>query len=243
MDFDCGLSLKIYLNMIAYIVSVVLTIYGTHTIILQVIIVTYLISLYNSSSKKTWDILLQIHNYLISDIIHGQTFVPITILGNLLAMFVLWSISFIILYGIDMKVPHFHNSTLYVFYLVSSLYYKQQHVSINTSRSIAFCNCASIIIILKRLFHIIYSLHVGLPNIMLFRSLLCALLIMWKCYMHHNYIINKPWVNLLYDHIYYIMCIACVHCSYIERQLYVYNNEKNSACTFYYIDIKSTSNI
>ena len=22
------------------------------------------------------------------------------------------------------------------------------------------------------------------------------------------------------------MCIACVHCSYIERQLYVYNNEK-----------------
>ena len=37
MDFDCGLSLKINLNMIVYIVSVVLTIYGTHNIILQVI--------------------------------------------------------------------------------------------------------------------------------------------------------------------------------------------------------------
>ena len=33
-------------------------------------------------------------------------------------------------------------------------------------------------------------------------------------------------MNLLYDHIYYIICIACVHCSYIERQFYVYNNEK-----------------
>ena len=71
MDFDCGLSLKINLNMIVYIVSVVLTIYRPHTIILQVIIVTYHISLYNSSSKKIWDILLQIHNYLISDIIQG----------------------------------------------------------------------------------------------------------------------------------------------------------------------------
>ena len=98
MDSDCGLSYKINLNMIVYIVSVVLTIYGTHNIILQVIIVTYHISLYNSSSKQTWDILLPIHNYLISDIIQGKTFVLITILGNLLAMFVLWSISFIILY-------------------------------------------------------------------------------------------------------------------------------------------------
>ena len=177
MDFDYSLSLKIYLNMIIYIVSVVLTIYETH-IILQVIIDTYHISLYNSSSKKTWDIVLPIHNYLISDIIQGITFVPITILGNLLAMFVLWSISFIILYGIDMKFPPFHNSTLYGFNLVSSLNYKQQHVSINTSRSIAFCNCAAIIIILKRLLHIIYYLHVGLPNIRLFRSLMCALL---KC--------------------------------------------------------------
>ena len=132
MDFDCGLSLKINLNMIVYIVCVVLTIYGTHNIILQVIIVTYHISLYNSSSKKTWDILLQIHNYLISDIIQGKTFVPITILGNLLAIFALWSISFIILYGIDMKFPPFHNSNLYGFYVVSSNY-KQQHVSINTS--------------------------------------------------------------------------------------------------------------
>ena len=71
---------------------------------------------------------------------------------------------------------------LYGFYLFSS-HYKQQHVSINTSRSIVFCNCASIIIILKRSFHIIYSLHVGLPNIRIFRSLMCALLIMWKCYI------------------------------------------------------------
>ena len=55
---------------------------------------------------------------------------------------------------------------------------------------------------------------------------MCALLIMWKCYIYHNYIINKPWVNLLYEHIYYSMCISCVHCSYIERQLYVFNNEK-----------------
>ena len=34
MDSDCGLSPKINLNMIVYIVSVVLTIYGIHNIIL-----------------------------------------------------------------------------------------------------------------------------------------------------------------------------------------------------------------
>ena len=62
MDSDCGLSPKINLNVIVYIVSVVSTIYGTHNIILQVIIITYHISLYNSSNKKTWDILLPIHN-------------------------------------------------------------------------------------------------------------------------------------------------------------------------------------
>ena len=87
MDSDCGLSPKINLNMILYIVSVVITIYGTHNIILQVIIITYHISLYNSSHKKTWDILLP-----------------------MLAMFVfcvLWSIFFIILYGIDRKFPLF----------------------------------------------------------------------------------------------------------------------------------------
>ena len=101
--------------MIVYIVSVVLTIYGTHNIILQVI--------NKDVSKKTWGIVLPIYNYLISDIIQGKIFVPITILGNLLAMFVLWSISFIILCGMDMKVPPFHNSTLYGFYLVYSLNY------------------------------------------------------------------------------------------------------------------------
>ena len=52
MDYDCGLSPKINFNMIVYIVSVVLTIYGTHNITLQVIIITYHIS-YNSSDKKT----------------------------------------------------------------------------------------------------------------------------------------------------------------------------------------------
>ena len=131
---------------------------------------------------------------------------------------------------------------MYIGYWTLNKYYYYYYI--NTSRSIAFCNCASIIIILKCLFYIIYSLHAGLSNILrLFRSLMCALLIMWKCCIYHNYIINKAWVNLLYDHIYYSMCIACVHCSYIERQLYVYNNEKNSACTFYYVDIKSTSNI
>ena len=140
MDHGCGLSPTVNLNMIFYIVSVVLTIYGTHNIILQVIIITYHISLYNSSNKKTWDIVLPIHNYLFSDIIQGKTFVPNTIVCNLLSMFVfhvLWSISCIIVYGIDRKVPPFHNSTLYGFYLLSSLNYKQQHVSINTSRSIA----------------------------------------------------------------------------------------------------------
>ena len=222
MDSDCGLLPKIKLNMILYIVSVVLTII--------IIIITYHISLCNSSNKKTWDILFPIHNYLISDIIQEKKIVPITILCNLLAMFgicVLWSIFFIILYGIDREVPSFHNPTLYGFYLVSSLNYKQQHVSINTSRSIAFCNCASIIIILKRLLHIIYALHVGLLNIRIFLSLKSALLIMRKCYIKHNYIINKPWVIiLLYEHIYYIMCISFAHCSYIERQLYVLNNGK-----------------
>ena len=81
VDSDCGLSPKINLSMILYIIdSVVLTIYGTHNIILQVIIITYHNSLYNSSHKKTWDIVLPIHNYLISDIIKGKTFVPITII-------------------------------------------------------------------------------------------------------------------------------------------------------------------
>ena len=186
------------------------------------IICTYHISLYNSSSKKTWGIVLPIHNYLISDIIQGKTFVPITILDNLLAMFVLWSISFIILCGMDMKVPPFHNSTLYGFYLVSSLNYKQQYVSINTSRSIAFCNCASIIIILKRSFHNIFFTCRATQHKVISFSDVCVIN---NVEMLHN-IINKPWVNLLYDHIYYIKCIACVHCSYIERQLYVYNNEK-----------------
>ena len=116
--------------MIFYIVSVVLTIYGTHIIILQVIIITYHISLYSSSHKRTCDLVLPIHIYLISDIIQGKTFVPITRLCNLLAMFilyVLWSISFIILYGINRKVPLVH-FTLYGVYLVSSLNYKQQCV-------------------------------------------------------------------------------------------------------------------
>ena len=81
-------------------------------------------------------------------------------------------------------------------------------MSINTSRgrSIAFCNCASIIIILKRLLHIIYYLHVGLPNIRIFISLKSALLIMWKCYIYHNYIVNNTWVN--------IYIISCVYLAY-----------------------------
>ena len=74
-------------------------------------------------------------------------------------------------------------STLYGFYLVSSFNYKKQHVSINTPRSFAFCNCASIII--KCLLHIIYSLHVALPNIRIFLCLKSVLLIMWKCYIYH----------------------------------------------------------
>ena len=80
MDPGCGLSPKVNLNILVYIVSVVLTIYGTLNIILQGIINTYQISLYNSSHKKTWDIVLPIHNYIISDIIQGKTFVPITII-------------------------------------------------------------------------------------------------------------------------------------------------------------------
>ena len=138
---------------------------------------------------------------------------------------VLLSIFFIIiLYGIDRKVTPFHNSTLYGFYLVSSLTYKQQLVFINISRSIAFCNCAPIIIVLKWLLHIIYSLHVGIPNIRIFLSLKSVLLIMWKCYIYHNYIINKHWVNISCEHIYYIMCTFSF--SYIERQLYVSTMEK-----------------
>ena len=69
MDPDCGLSPKVNLNMTLYIVSLVLTMYGTHDIILQVIIITYHISLYNFSHKKTWEIVLPIHNYLVSHII------------------------------------------------------------------------------------------------------------------------------------------------------------------------------
>ena len=78
-------------------------------------------------------------------------------------------------------------------------------MSINTSRSIALCNCPSIIIILKCLLHIIYALHVGLPNIRIFLCLKSALLIMWKCYIYHIIsLINNPCVNILYEHIYYI---------------------------------------
>ena len=139
MDPGCSLSHKVNLNMIFYIVSVILTIYGTHNIILQVNIITYHISLYNSSNKKTWDILLPIHNYLISDIIQGKkTFVPITIVCNLLSMFVSMCYGVFPLYYYMVlmgKVPPVHNHTPYGFYLVSFLNYKQQHVSINTSTS------------------------------------------------------------------------------------------------------------
>ena len=67
---------------------------------------------------------------------------------------------------------------------------------------------------------------------MIFLSLKSVLLIMWKCYIYHNYIINKPWVNISYEHIYYIMCISCIHCCYIERQLYVFNNGKTGPVHF-----------
>ena len=52
MDPDCGLSPKVNLNMIFNIVAVVLTIYGTHNSILQMIITTYHILLYNSPIRK-----------------------------------------------------------------------------------------------------------------------------------------------------------------------------------------------